>query len=595
MTRPSALVSFALALLLAACGGDNGGAEDAGRSPLDGVRDATRDIGAADSGASDAAGTDTGTADTADFDTVLPPDTGGDGGEADVDAGPAPYGAPCDIDRDCAGGLCLPAPDWPGGTCSSPRCSDEIPCGDGADCVLVRGQPRCLAACAGDDACREGYRCRDIGQGGPVCVPDNDSLGRGDGAGCTSSIDCASNLCLLPPDYPGGHCTTYQCRDDDDCSSIDGPTTCVRGISADTQCVRTCETNDDCRDGYICRPNGELASYCDVDVPVIIPPTADNSPLPIECGFAATGGIASIAFEIPDGTRTFGLSAYAADGQPFILGSVTNAAGETAPLTRYLFDSRWPVYAEVFGQGRFPSGLPGGSYTLTLETSSADICILPVPESDPGQFLDLNVYVLGVNGETWETLPDNPDWQRVIDHARTLFAGAGITLRDVRYPPLEGDVSTIIRSDTAVGVVAEAYGQLPSEDADGTLSINVFLARGFAMGGVLGMSPLTGAMGIHGLRWTGLAMTGEYLGAGPLPFSDAADSEQYLAMVLVHEVGHYLGLPHVGEANNVMLPSAGVSHTQWNATQIEIMASNPLTKVEFVDPDGSGEGSGAGD
>lgn len=505
-----------------------------------------------------------------------------------------PSGSPCTQDEECIEGLCLQDPDWPQGTCSSVTCSEADPCDEGAACAMIEGAGRCLATCDRPDGCRLGYRCGVRGRDTRVCLPDNLSLGAPDGEPCTSDSDCAGGACFVAPEYPDGYCSTLHCASKNDCALLGEDNVCLADFTADTRCVRGCSSNLDCRDGYYCNVVFGVSGYCEVFVAPVPPPPPLDNPLPLVCGYASAGGRATLPFTIPAGTTSFGISAYAGDGQEYVLGTVRGPGGAEITLERYLFDTRWPIYAQVFGTGRFPGGIPAGDWTITFETVSTDMCMLVVPESEPGTVLDLNVYVLGVGDDTWETLPDNPDWQRVIAHARTLFAGAGITLRDVRYPRIEPeDAAVIIRNDREAGVVAATYGTVPADTQDGALSIDVFLARAFSFGGVLGISPLTGSMGIHGLRWSGFAMTGEYLGAGTLPFSDAGDSEQYLAGVLVHEAGHYLGLPHVNEASNVMLPIAGVSHTRWNAEQIATMLGNPLTKPEpFVpipDPEGSGE------
>ena len=45
----------------------------------------------------------------------------------------------------------------------------------------------------------------------------------------------------------------------------------------------------------------------------------------------------------------------------------------------------------------------------------------------------------------------------------------------------------------------------------------------------------------------------------------------YLAMLIGHEVGHYLGLPHINEAGNLMLSNSGTNDTNLNYDQYRLM------------------------
>lgn len=100
---------------------------------------------------------------------------------------------------------------------------------------------------------------------------------------CINSIDCSPNgdrLCI-DPSVNGGYCTVQgcdvdtcpdesvcvrffsggfankQCGGDEDCKSLDElcslAGTCVARSSESRFCMRKCESDDDCRDGYECR------------------------------------------------------------------------------------------------------------------------------------------------------------------------------------------------------------------------------------------------------------------------------------------------------------------------------------------------------
>jgi hypothetical protein len=54
----------------------------------------------------------------------------------------------------------------------------------------------------------------------------------------------------------------------------------------------------------------------------------------------------------------------------------------------------------------------------------------------------------------------------------------------------------------------------------------------------------------------------------------------YLGMLIGHEVGHYLGLPHIGEPDNLMLSNSGETDTDLNYDQYQLMA--PHGFVVFI-------------
>ena len=154
-------------ILLAACGGGDGGAGDG-------------DAGAGDAGPHDAG---------ANSDAGAPEDSGP---ACDARWDPSWIGGPCDQDTDCEyeGGLCLREDEgFPCGTCSE-GCAEYCPdldsapvtfCAGSGDVGLPGGEGLCLSRCDpdrfGGDGCRDGYACAvlprfgDPGTTEGTCVP----------------------------------------------------------------------------------------------------------------------------------------------------------------------------------------------------------------------------------------------------------------------------------------------------------------------------------------------------------------------------------------------------------------------------------------
>jgi hypothetical protein len=72
-----------------------------------------------------------------------------------------------------------------------------------------------------------------------------------DGDLCTADGDCAGLFCVLEEwGWPGGYCSGY----------CDASSPCAGGgiCASDDTCNSACETDTDCREGYMCTPEGCL-------------------------------------------------------------------------------------------------------------------------------------------------------------------------------------------------------------------------------------------------------------------------------------------------------------------------------------------------
>jgi hypothetical protein len=55
---------------------------------------------------------------------------------------------------------------------------------------------------------------------------------------------------------------------------------------------------------------------------------------------------------------------------------------------------------------------------------------------------------------------------------------------------------------------------------------------------------------------------------------------EYLGMLMGHELGHYLGLVHVSETSNLMLPSSGTTDTNINYDQYRVMIRHGWVSID---------------
>lgn len=512
---------------------------------------------------------------------------------------------------------------WPDGYCTA-SCGDDpnvdICPSLGGVCVFdTPGTLLCAKACEEDAECRENYSCQPAVDGTTVCKPTpiQPPTGTEDGGACGSDQDCAGGTCIPEADgWPGGYCTTLDCRNLNDCASPGGEDNrCYQNQQGPNLCVRICQQSDECRMGYVCEPVGGGQGFCVPDPSEPITEDFSAYPFSITCT-AQQGSVYDFEYDVDMDTTAYMVTSIARDGRDVFAdrallpagGNINYRGQNSFQLTSsQLFGWLSPLITPAVPQ--FASQLEVGSHTLSIETNSADICTYYLQESTPGTSIDLNIYFVGVPGISASNAAASPSIQKVLTQFDSIYAQANITRANVRYYDITGaDAQSyqIIRSESDMTELV-SRSTLPGPTYSDALSMNIFFVRSFAMqGGAIGTSlGLPGPAGIHGTRASGVVFTSEFLGQN---FQDAdgsfTDGDNYTGVVLAHEVGHYLGLFHTTESfgggsdplndtpecrrrdfpdncddlNNLMFPYAGISHTEVSADQAFVLKANPLTK-----------------
>jgi len=80
---------------------------------------------------------------------------------------------------------------------------------------------------------------------------------------CTDNLDCISSTGTGPqltcdPLQPGGYCTLSPCE----VNGCPGESVCIRFDDDSTFCMQSCESNGDCRSGYVCEKEFGAAPFC---------------------------------------------------------------------------------------------------------------------------------------------------------------------------------------------------------------------------------------------------------------------------------------------------------------------------------------------
>lgn len=465
------------------------------------------------------------------------------------------------------------------------------------------------------------------GSGADAGQPDATDTGvapesREDGEPCVADEQCAGGTCLLPRDgFPEGYCTALPCDTRRDCTEA---AACLRGEFNGDLCVSLCQSDDDCRQGYACA-NAGTAGYCYPRIDGAALNTTCTSDrlddmLPSPFDFGADFSHRQVTVDVPEGATSVFFVAWD-DNERLAPVTFTFSDGAEIDLEDYAKYFYTPLSFENLSPVLFPGGpqyrdlvKPGPLVIDVAWDGEADdeFCWIFMTDDDVLDVvgadipIDLNFYFVGVEGLTAATAETDPDFTEVLDELQRVYAQAGIGIGAIRYNDVQGDVAerfTVIRDQDEVYELVKLSRQ-PGDTLDELLSVNVFFIEGFAgsdMGGVLGISTgIPGAAGLHGSPASGLVFSAAMLGR--------SSGNQSVGQTLAHEIGHYLGLFHTTEqqnldrdqlddtpscpdigfgnpscpdASNLMFPIANFrDDIRLTNGQALIMRANPLTRAE---------------
>jgi hypothetical protein len=248
----------------------------------------------------------------------------------------------------------------------------------------------------------------------------------------------------------------------------------------------------------------------------------------------------------------------------------------TPGLNRALPQGTWSVVVGDFAYectvlSPNPCGSTGNTsstYDVTVITKSAVNNAIPTAGT-----LDVTFNVVGTQTATATPLPttasavaQDPDVVRMVSTLKTIFAqgNSGITIRD-HYADVPADVrsrySGLINVDSS-GACAD-LPQLLKTSGDGT-SVHIFLVNGFTATGLPAGSKVAGVDGtipgpatVGGTVSSGAAVATDSLRFGTTQgrcngapnYTGCGDD--LTAMIVAHEMGHFLGLYHVTELSGL--------------------------------------------
>jgi hypothetical protein len=251
-------------------------------------------------------------------------------------------------------------------------------------------------------------------------------------------------------------------------------------------------------------------------------------------------------------------------------------------------DFNVPINVPAFGtwSGWISFHSPSGSGVYNLYNNREDMTIEIVMTrgfgggSISGSITARTMFLFGVNvtkvaGEDF-TSQEYSDLFAAATVTRTIYERKDISFNtDSRYIPL---------ADVGLYEIIESFQEFHNLCSDwsgpnSNNNIDAFIVQTISIAG-------TGIDGIDGSIPGPTSHDGPNSGlvASKCGYVDSSGvrrlSSAYLGMLIGHELGHYLGLNHVSDAGNLMLPSSGTNDTNLNYDQYRIMIQHGWVAID---------------
>jgi hypothetical protein len=405
--------------------------------------------------------------------------------------------------------------------------------------------------------------------GGPDTEPD-----AGPVTPCASDSDCASGVCrarrsFIPADLEP---LPLACGEVDPSRAEVGRPCgirgeCDRGIcTVSGACVMPCSSTADCPGAERCvevwvQTSGAAMQPLEACAPVVAAPD-DVRVVGPEPGPRLPGEVTADDM-LPGLTPSTLVVWTAQDGATPILQEIRDAAGAV------VFDGfsggpdapapRWGLSVATVSDAvtlLFPNGpntpsLPSG-FTVALnsfEPSATERIVLQ--RGGEGAVIDLDAYLVGGGGWATSGGAVPRPLARAIDDANEVLAQVGLSIGEVRVHSIVGrlrrDFEVLEGSSGRLSVPSELAPMYRLTAGARRPSVHVFFVR--MIDGAAGIA--SGIPGPHAVPGTGAS--GVAIAVDVIP-------EALLGLVMVHEVGHYMGLFHTSELDGTVndpLPDTG--------------------------------------
>lgn len=407
----------------------------------------------------------------------------------------------------------------------------------------------------------------DAGQ--PVAIDAGIDAGRDAGpdleVACASDADCPSGVCrarraFTPVDLEP---LPLACGEVDEPGALVGEpcsarSDCGRGIcTVSGACVMPCAVDPDCPSGERCvqvwvPTSGSAMQPLEACAPIVSAPPDVRVAGP-EAGPRLLGGLEETSVTVLPGLAPSSLVVWTAgEGTIPMIREIRDAdtravlydpftLGPDAPAPS------WGVAALTVDEVTtllYPNGpgtpMPAGGFEgglSSFEPTATERIVLQ--RAGEGSVFDVDAYLVGGGG--WSTSGGVPrQLQRAIDDANAILATVGLSIGEVRVHSVVGrlrrDFQVLEGEAPPLGAPPELPALYRLSAGARRPSIHVFFVR--MIDGAAGIaSGIPGPHAIHGTGASGVAIAVDVI------------PDELLGGVLVHEVGHFMGLFHTSEAD----------------------------------------------
>lgn len=427
----------------------------------------------------------------------------------------------------------------------------------------------------------------DVGEDASVSLPDaaNDA-GRDAGfdAGppelaCRSDSDCAGSICrasrrLRPADLAP---LPLACGTLDPLAAVGEPCRardeCDRGLCAVAgACLRPCASDFDCDAGERCRevfvqtaaqalqplPACVPVVTAPPDVRVAGPEPGPSIPNAFETGTDTLGSLepaAHLVWLVSDGSFPFLQRIFGRDGTLVFDAFSTGLPDSPTPLWGVGAATITDMITVLYPNGpNTPRRADGFLFELSAMNGAASSERVLMHRMGEGTVIDIDAYLVG--GGRWTSPDGEPPapLRRAIEDARALYATVGITIGELRVHEIVGELRdrySILEGFSPQGAPEELDDLYRMSAGARRPSVHVFLVREIEL--ALGIA--SGIPGPHAMPGTGAS--------GVAIAADLVTADE-LGVVIVHEIGHYMGLFHTSELDgsvNDPFPDTGECRT----------------------------------